>query len=543
MILKSLGFWGVCAVAFIAFGLIYQLVAGKWLRIRHHWLPLFWIVSWFNSRRERNAGFHSIVSGVVTIIFWTPVLLHIILRMVGSSSPIAHEFGIWKVVGGSFAVWLPFLAHKSASNLTVLSFLVWWFWFHCICTLLVYFSFPRVELVNGLKIGPDSVGQLVSKVRWRDIKFADPGQPYGIYRFAHAHGWTKNALINFIVPAGRPNISARHTLPIGVFNGKQVEINTMQESMYLFVGQTGSGKTTAITGFCASRARVYPNTLFVFNDIMKNGTQFSMFECDPALVYSKDRPSSMRLAEWQERLPRLPNISVISRKEVFVNFVNLLEIEIKKRTLLLKKKHFGLQKLYELEDYRKVKIPKWDRFNPPNVPSIFVIVDDWAAMRNSLCDTEEMENATRKLLDLVGYARFVDVHIGYGTQKATVDKYFPGDSRNQLFVMAFAGIRESEAEYLLSQKINIPNVIGVSGYIGSGVSVRVGIQCTPHIEPLEAAQVFTEASKRLGATGWGLENIEWMKNFRAFYEGDGTFEAMEYVSDGQKRLFDKQLLS
>lgn len=521
MILKSLGFWGVSVVGFLAFGLVYQLVAGKWLRIRHHWLPLFWMVSWFNSRKEKNVGFHSFFSGIVTIVFWTPVILHLVLRTIGSHSPIAQEFGIWKVVGGSFATWLPFLAHKSASNLTALSFLVWWFWFHCVCTLLVHFNFPRVELVDGLKIGIDAEGRLVSKIRWEEMPFQSPVKP---------------AFIFF----KKPNPASRHTIPIAVRHGEVYNLNIAQETMWGFVGGTNSGKTSAVTGFCASIANVDEHTLFVFVDIIKSGSQYRVFECDPYLVHSAYKPERVLTAQWQRKQERLPNIVVIDNEETFMTFVNACEQEIDHRKRILSE-HYGMQSLYDLEDPNKAKIDKQHRLNPPRLFRIVAVIDDWAVIRDEYKGTDIGE-ATAKLLTMVSFARFAKVHLLFVSQKATIADYFPGAARDQIFWMGFA-LPMNQSAYVLKKEVNLPNAMGVCGYIGTGTRSDVGIGATPYLPPLGGAMVFKKAAEKMIETEWGRQSMERMLAFKARCEADAGMEIMERCSQGQRELLKAHVLT
>lgn len=521
MILKSLGFWGVCFFAFVAFSLVYQLWAGKFLRIRHHWLPLFWAVNWFNCRRERSGKFHYVFFLVMTGICYSPVILHVILRTFGSHSPIAQEFGIWKVAGRSFAVWLPFLAHSEQSNLTFLSAFVWAFGFHCVMNLLVHYNFPRVELVDGLKIGLDSEGRLVSKIRWEDMIFQSP---------------IKKAFLFF----NKPNPASRHTIPIAVRHGQIANLNIAQETMWGFVGGTNSGKTSAVTGFCASIATVDEHTLFVFVDIIKTGSQYRVFECDPRVVHSGFKPERISTAQWQRKQQRLPNVLVVDNEEAFVSLVNAIETEIEYRRHILVE-HYGIQSLYDLEDPGKIRIDGKFKYNPPRIFRIIVVIDDWSVIRDEYKGLD-VGDMTNKLLTMVSFARFAKVHLLYVAQKATIADYFPGAARDQIFWMGFA-LPMNQSAYVLKKEVNLPNAMGVCGYIGTGTQSDVGIGCTPYLSPLGGAMVFKNAAEKMVSTEWGKESRDRMLAFKARCEADAGMEIMERVSQGQRELLKAQVLT
>lgn len=514
-----LGYWGVSLIGLAVGLLLYQIVAGRLLRIWHHWIPMFWVFNYFIVRKEKSGHSNFVYWIAVMNLCYAPVILHMALRTFGAHHPIADEFGIWKVASAKFSFWLPILTHAKL-NLTILSCVCWWFWFHCSENLLVRLYFPTVILTEGLKIGNDKEGRLVSLVKWSEMKFL-----HSVNRFLFFK---------------TPNPASRHTMPIAIRHNVPVLVNLAQEPMFGFVGGTNSGKTSAVSGFCSSIATIDEHTFFIFCDIVKNGSQYRIFECDPSLVFSPLKPETMNYAQWQRKQSRLPNVLVVDNEATFSSTVDALEYEIEYRRHILTE-HYGKASLYDLEDPRQTKIEKADIFNPPRIFRIFMVVDDWAVIRDEY-KKDEVAKATNRLLEMVSFARYVKVHILFITQKATIMDYFPGAARDQIFWMGFA-LTENQSEYVLKQKINLPNALGVCGYVGSGVHSKVGIGCTPYLSPLDASMVFTRAAGKIVITDWGKKNCERMLAFRARCEADAGAEVMERLSQGQRELLTAQVLA
>jgi hypothetical protein len=344
----------------------------------------------------------------------------------------------------------------------------------------------------------------------------------------------------FIFFLKKPNPAARHTIPLAVRHGQVANLNLAQETMWGFVGGTNSGKTSAVTGFCASIATVDEHTLFVFVDIIKNGSQYRVFECDPRLVHSASKPQKITVAQWQRKQVRLPNVMVVDKEETLVSFVNALDYEITCRGHLLGE-HYGRQSLYDLEDPSKTKIERADRFNPPRLFRIVVVLDDWAVIRDEY-KGDDVGKATATLLQMVSFARFAKVHLLFISQKATIADYFPGAARDQIFWMGYA-LPTNQSAYVLKKEITIPSAMGVCGYVGSRSNSEIGIGCTPYLSPLGGVSVFTKAAEKIIATPWGIQNRDRMLAFRARCEADAGPEIMERVGDGQMELLKAQMLS
>lgn len=511
MIDVSLRYWGVALIGLLLLLLVYQIAGVKFLRIRHAWLPLFWIINYYVARGEKSGRGHLVYWLVILNLLYSPVILHRTFRILQVNHPIATEFGIWKQVEpkSNFSWWLPVLAHKE-KNLTILSFVCWAFGFHCMANLFTVLYFPRVSLVDGLKVGFDSEGRLVSKIKWTDLKF-EPIKRFLFFK----------------------NPSSRHIIPFAARHGKMIKVNIAQETMFGMVGGTNSGKTSAACGFCSSVATVDEQTLFIFGGLVKDGADYRMFECDPRLVYSGQKPEEMRYDEWQRKQARLPNVIVIDNDDTFVRCVQALDYEIEYRKHVLKN-HLNCDSLYDLEDPRKTDIKNADRFNPPRIFRIFMVVDDWVVLRDEY-KRDAVGQATTRLLEMVSFARFVKIHLLFISQKATIADYFPGAARDQLFWFGFC-LPENQTAYVFKKEVNLPNGIGVAGFIGSGVHSTLGIGCMAGISRLEAAMVLTNAAERMVSTDWGKENCRRMLAFRARCEGDAGPEVMERCSQGQRTL-------
>lgn len=386
--------------------------------------------------------------------------------------------------------------------------------------------------LGALKIGIDSEGRQVSMVKWEELKLLPIAvrcwpRIYFMLNPKKRFGFSVQVLMK------KPNPAVRHTIPVA-FNQHEVYVNLLQEPMWGFVGGTNSGKTSAVQATCASVALADPHTLFTFVDFVKNGNQYRICESDPRLVYSKDRPKNMTLAEWQRKLPRLPNVFLVDTAELFVRFVHELEREINYRAIVLAA-NFNKQSLYDLEDPGKTKIKPLDQFDPPRIYRHLVTVDDWVVIKDQYGNHEEVSRAVAKLLGMVSYARYVKVHIFFISQKATIIDYFPHGARDQIWWLGFA-LPSNQSEYVLKTKVNIPDAMGVVGYRRGGTQNSVGIACTPYIRPEKFALTLAITAEQLEMTKWGKENRDRMIAFRTFCESEGGREIMERVSISQNRL-------
>lgn len=561
--------------------------ACKGFKVTHPYASLIfplWLINFTRFRKARKKSERKKFIILCHVLILTPLLFHFFLYFVNPEAAYAKDFGLarvpiaWKRGGAAVSIFVPWPVHRTSSTWSVVSFIVWWIWTNATCGMLAFFQMRIADrtkdlrnallkydpfrsarftvsriaaddyVVSGdafVKLGgiaevQESIenamghGARIMNLDKRDsgvfvFQFGKfPARRDDLGRYVSTIKWEKLLYYppytrKFFGLVKKPNPMHRVCIPFCV-NRSEVMWNRAQSPHVGIVGGTNTGKTALIRSLCASIAYVDPQTQFVFVDFVKSGIGFQSVKTDPRAVKS-DASSGARMADVARKKPWLPNTFVIDNHELFLRFVDELEVELKRRAEIIKQ-NYGASSLFDLEDPDKFVVA--DPINPRRVHSIVLVVDEFLGIKQRAYDDKQLRDAVTKLEIFVSEARDRKVHIILAAQKGTVEVF--GPTRDQLFMIALS-TKPNENEYVLKTKVSMPNGIGICGFRKDAENDVVGFGCTADISSIRMAAVLADAAEKLTD-----ENAAAMRRFRARCEAEGGDETMEKMNEGQNAL-------